>query len=683
MPEIAKFQTQLSSGELDPTMRGRIDTAAYQNGAKQQTNIALFNTGGGSRRPGTTMVAALTGATRVIPFDYDETARYIIGLSGGTLKVLTLQGVVVTTLSGPWLAAEVREMTYAQLGDTLFLCHKNFMPRVVKRVTDTNWTLNTFAFEATIAGDKVFQPFENFTPVGTYIIPSANTGSITLTSNNAIFTANHVGTRWKLYDIEVSITAVASGASATATCAAKLEGKLIANPFKSTSGTTGIEVAHIAHGLATGDTITFNNSGTITTSQPANTGGTTSTAIITEANLNGAHVVTVLDDDRYTITQNGTPVTALSTSDGGGASTRYSMAGLKCYDFKEQTFSAVRGYPRAVCFHEQRLWLGGSTSRPDGLWSSWIYRYFNFDVGEGSDNQSIQATIASDMGSAVKHLASNRHLQVFTNSKEFFCPPPVNSTLTPGTFRIPSQSAFGCGDVKPQVLDGATLFLQSNKKTIREFMYSDAEQAYNATAISLLSAHLIKTPVDLAVLRGTASRGEQYAVFVNTDGTLAVFMSSRADKMAGWTPWETRSGDAFYSVCTVGNTLFLVVSAMASITSNNSRPMTRRRWTAPLSIPPAPRNRCGRWRRGSKASSFMSCRTISFSGRTRSRAARSTSSNTRSRRSPSAISTASGSKPIRHRSRARAASASARSPASSRSRCCSTAPIPASCRGRG
>lgn len=560
MPDMAKIQTNLSSGELDPTMRGRIDTAAYQNGALQAKNVALLNTGGGVRRPGTSYVSTFSSTpTRLLGFDYDESSRFIIALQSGVLKVMTLAGAVVTTLSGPWVLAELRSITYAQLGDTLFLCHKNWMPRLLKRVTDASWTLSTFAFETTTNADHTYQPYENFAPIGAYIVPSAATGSITLTASVAIFDPLHVGTRWLIAGKEVLITAYTSATVVTATCKETLEGKMIVNPFRSKINTSTIEAAHIAHGMVTGDSITFTDSGVITTSQPASTGGTVTTTIIRESNLDGAHTITVLDADRYTFTQGGTPATALSTSDGGGANVKYTLAGMKVYDIREQTFSTLRGYPRAVCFHEQRLWFGGSLARPDGLWSSWIYRYFNFDVSEGSDNHSIQVTIGSDLGSAVKHLKSNRHLQVFTASKEFYCPPPNNSTLTPATFRIVAQTAFGAGDIAPQVLDGATLFMQANAKTVREYMYADAEQAYNSTAISLLSAHLVKAPVDMAVLRGTAQRGEQYAIFVNSDGTLAVFISSRADKMAGWTPWSTRTGDTFYSVCNVGNALYFVV----------------------------------------------------------------------------------------------------------------------------
>jgi hypothetical protein len=42
----------------------------------------------------------------------------------------------------------------------------------------------------------------------------------------------------------------------------------------------------------------------------------------------------------------------------------------------------------------------------------------------------------------------------------------------------------------------------------------------------------------MAVLFGSTVRGEQYALLVNTDGTMAVFNSARSENVAGWTTWE-------------------------------------------------------------------------------------------------------------------------------------------------
>ena len=226
----------------------------------------------------------------------------------------------------------------------------------------------------------------------------------------------------------------------------------------------------------------------------------------------------------------------------------------------EQTFSSVNGYPRAVAFHDQRLLFAGSTKRPDGFWGSQIGGFFNFDIDDATAEDAIDATVAADSVAEIRHLVSSRNIQLFTNGGELFIPTSAGNPLTPGNVQFLTQTPYGTGQkVNPVKFDGATLFLQKTGAVIREFIFSDIEQAHTSNAISPLSNHLIKTVVDSAVLLGTDTQPEQYAYFVNSDGTAAVFHSSRNDELAGWVPWDTpgNSGtDKFLSFTQVGTKMF-------------------------------------------------------------------------------------------------------------------------------
>ena len=77
-----------------------------------------------------------------------------------------------------------------------------------------------------------------------------------------------------------------------------------------------------------------------------------------------------------------------------------------------------------------------------------------------------------------------------------------------------------------------------------------------------MSSHLIDTPKDLAQIEGTASRPENYALFVNSgstyNGSIAVFHSIRDEEIQGWSLWQTKSGDNFHSICAANEHLFTV-----------------------------------------------------------------------------------------------------------------------------
>src|SRR5690606_37118816 len=82
-------------------------------------------------------------------------------------------------------------------------------------------------------------------------------------------------------------------------------------------------------------------------------------------------------------------------------------------DWFEQAFSAVRGYPANVAFHQDRLVIGGSRDLPNRLWFSQSGDLFNFDLGEGLDDEAIEFSILSDQVNAIRGIFSGRHLQVF------------------------------------------------------------------------------------------------------------------------------------------------------------------------------------------------------------------------------------------------------------------------------
>jgi hypothetical protein len=107
-------------------------------------------------------------------------------------------------------------------------------------------------------------------------------------------------------------------------------------------------------------------------------------------------------------------------------------------------------------------------------------------------------------------------------------------------------------------LDGATLFVQTGGNVVREYLYTDTEDAYTSTAISTVASHLLNDPIDLDVVHGAFHEAESYAVMVNKSGYLSVFGSNRAEKRAGWTKWELGAG-TFSSIVAIDDRLFATI----------------------------------------------------------------------------------------------------------------------------
>ena len=221
-------------------------------------------------------------------------------------------------------------------------------------------------------------------------------------------------------------------------------------------------------------------------------------------------------------------------------------------DWAESAFSSVRGYPANVAFHQDRLVIGGSRDLPNRLWFSKSGDLFNFDLGTGLDDESIEFAILSDQVNAIRGIFSGRHLQVFTSGAEWMV---TGDPLTPQTVQLNRQTRVGSRVdryIPPVTVDGATMFVARNGNEIREFLYTDVEQAYQATDLALVSRHVLGTPVDqdFDALR-------RLLFIVRDDGKFATLTIYRAEEVAAWTLHDTL-GDV-KSVCVVGDDVYLLV----------------------------------------------------------------------------------------------------------------------------
>jgi len=229
-------------------------------------------------------------------------------------------------------------------------------------------------------------------------------------------------------------------------------------------------------------------------------------------------------------------------------------------DWDEQVFSAARGYARSAVFFLNRLVFGGSDSRPTGLWFSKIGSYYNFDLGTAADNEAIWEAITGPRVAEIRHLVGSRNLLVFTDRSMFYVPIRTDAPLTPDNIEVREQVPYGISACPPQVFDGAVLFAQDTGSVVREAEYDDVNQAYNGNAVSLAAAHLVSSPTQSAVLYGTDTWPEQYALFLNDDGTLAVYHGVRSQEIRGWSPWSSGGGTGVIkSICAVDTDVLVAV----------------------------------------------------------------------------------------------------------------------------
>lgn len=223
----------------------------------------------------------------------------------------------------------------------------------------------------------------------------------------------------------------------------------------------------------------------------------------------------------------------------------------------EAVWSGSRGWPSCGTFHQNRLWVANSGSRPQTLWGSQVSKFFDFNIDQGNDDDALDVTIDDNRVNAIRNLVSGRNLQVYTTGGEFYIPTEVGNPITPSKILIVKSTSHGSSNVLPVSVGGATVFIENAGKVVREFIYNDLEQNYSAKNISILSSHLINSPVSSAVRHSTSESPADYFYVVNGDGTLAVLNIARDQELLAWSLWSTDG--AFEEVTVLGQEVYLTV----------------------------------------------------------------------------------------------------------------------------
>ncbi len=563
--------TNFQFGEISPSLISRTDTKVYTASAQKIENFFLRAEGGLIKRAGlskiyefdTSIDTSKTQQHRLVPFIFSDDERYIVSLEHQKIRVfqidtnnaVSLAATLTADSSGaniPITNLNMHEVTYAQSGDVMFIAHQTFMVRKLVRTGLTSFQMETKTFDTQSAGAKIYQPYFQFQDLGVTLDPSASSGNgVTLTTSAAYWdttgsqtngnylNSKHVGITIKYHDQEITITSVQSATQATGNCLATLKKRLKVDSFRTDNGVATVTVTLVNHGFSAGDAFAITNANTV--------GG------ISGNNLNGNRTVAeVIDDNTFTFTAGGNATDSVA---GGG--TPFLETHAPATNWSEQSYSELRGYPGAVTFHQNRLWYGGTIAQPDGLWASKSNEFFNFDIGDASDNDSIDITAAIGEVNTIRHLVSNRDLQCFTSTDEFIVPAFVEKPTTPTNATIKRQTSFGSAFVKPYVFDGATVYVQTSGEIVREFLFDDGQNAYTGQPISSLASHLIKNPIQASTLAGGIDRAESYYFLVDADGTLGVFNSNRGEQRYGWTQFTSQG--SFHSICTVDTRVYAVV----------------------------------------------------------------------------------------------------------------------------
>jgi hypothetical protein len=549
--------TALNAGELSPYMDARTDVQKYRSGCRTLENMVVLPYGGVYRRAGTEYLGEAKNANqrcRLIGFNFSVTTRFVLEFGHQYIRFWgndsqVLSGGSPLEVASPYQESELRELQYVQVNDIMYIAHANHAPRKLTRVSDTNWTLTTVAWS--------YPPLLDQNLTTTTIASSAASGSATLTASASVFQAGHVGSQWAIqWPRNSGAITTTIDANKTTTDTLDIQGswtlttvgtwigtvRLLRIPQKEMdedggSGFTAYEVVREFNSLTTARNFTATGTEDERVGlklQVLNYSSNTSARVFLEStDFNSGGTVTINS-------------VASGTSAGATVNKWLGSVITGTTQWSEAAFSAVRGYPRAVAIHEQRLCFGGTSHQPNTVWCSKVDDFENFQLGVGADD-GLQFTVASSEGNRIEWMFSQKRLMLGTSGDEWTIGGANSGEAFSSTnVQAQKQSSFGSKTMRAILLNDVLLFVQRRGRKVRELTYNFERDGWVAPDLTVLSEHV--TQGELVEL---AFQQQPDAILwaVRGDGQLVGMSYERDQEVVAWHR-HTTDGE-FESVATV------------------------------------------------------------------------------------------------------------------------------------
>lgn len=513
MPRLETTQSGFTSGEWSPLMLGNTDLPGYQQCASKLENWLVLMQRGARSRWGTRFISEIadsTKAARLMGFRYSSTQSYIIELGNLTARfydavsksrIESPPGTPVQATT-PWTSAQLPDLNWRQFGDTAIVTHPDVVPYRIVRISSTQWKIQAAPF-------VVFPSAESGTQPGADLTLGALSGATTATASVASFLAGDVG-RQIIADIgEATITGFTSTTVVNVT----------ANPaFLSLTYASGNWT--ITESPKTTCTLSGNNrkNGAVTATLAAN--GWRGADIGKYININDGMIEIIGFTSALIVTCIVREVMADST-----AVPFTTPAQSGAWSLEPKTWSATRGFPRAVALAEQRSIFGGSLSEPVTIWASPTGLIYDLSRGETRQAAGFTLRLLGFDMSTIMHLVSTpTTLIALTAAAEMSAGTGQESPLSSTTIRPRTGSVNGASACRPAMVNNDLWFVQAGGLRIRALAFTTLESAFWSPDISWQSEHLFQSGIkELAFSKDPHPIA--YAVMQN--GTIAACTVSR------------------------------------------------------------------------------------------------------------------------------------------------------------
>ncbi len=153
--------TNFTGGEVSPSLSARYDLSRYKNSVQCMQNFLPTVHGNVERRPGTKFLADLGSGIEndavLFPFSFnvEQDQNFVLILTHQTMRVANHEGIVANVnIEAPWDAADLIDISFAQVGDIVYMAHKKYPLHKILRTgsaPDYVWSIEEVSLNSSIA----------------------------------------------------------------------------------------------------------------------------------------------------------------------------------------------------------------------------------------------------------------------------------------------------------------------------------------------------------------------------------------------------------------------------------------------------------------------------------------------------------------------------------------------------
>ena len=456
MGRVTGFQGSFDAGELGDLLDARIDLPIYSRGCRVLKNFTPTPQGPAKRRLGSHYVREVKDSadnTRLIEFIFSEIDSVVLEFGDQYLRFYTNQG--------PQL-----EATQAITG-----------------VTQANPAVVTITGHGYTTGDAVeIEDVVGMTELNgkryTITVLTANTFELDGIDSTGFTAYSSGGTAARVYEIA---TPFLESEVFDLKYAQLGDIMYIAHPEHrpqklSRAGATSWTIADVDN--LNGPVLDVNETSTTVTLSGTITAGGTSTWTASSAIFQSDHVGSVwaiADTSNANIGYaRMSSFTSSTVADFTNQTDLFGTATAST-NWYEAAWSDVRKHPRAVAFHEQRLALAGTNEDPLTIYlSNGNEKFETFDIGDGSDDDAIVATLTGRVNTIQWLLSDGDFLVAGTfGGLGFLGSGSTSQPLTPTNVKAKNGTSFGSDNIQGISVNNQIKYIQRSSTKLYQASYDD------------------------------------------------------------------------------------------------------------------------------------------------------------------------------------------------------------------